>query len=215
MTTLSLVGHKMGHKGRQETWARSKDKNGRCVMEKLEIQCSTVLSQGGQETAKLNFVRQQGLKDASAETCAYQYPALMLQPRVTGILVLVGLVLQAWWYFLALSALLWWNVVLPKLNPFDALYNRLVAKPKGLPRLGPARSPRRFGAQSIAGTFMIAIALSLFSGLHALAWALEAFVVIALTAVIFGRFCLGSYIYLLFTGQVGFANRTLPWAHNE
>jgi hypothetical protein len=28
---------------------------------------------------------------------------------------------------------LWWNVALPQLNPFGALYNHLVAKPKGLP----------------------------------------------------------------------------------
>jgi hypothetical protein len=181
-------------------------------MKTADIQYSADISQGGRKTAELNFVRQQGFKDASPETCVRQYPALMLQPRVTGILVLIGLALQAWPYFLALSALLWWNVALPKLNPFDALYNCLVAKPKGLPRLGPARSPRRFGAQPIAGTFMFIIALSLFSGWHLLAWGLEAFLVVALAALIFGRFCLGSYIYLLLTGQARFANRTLPWA---
>jgi hypothetical protein len=37
----------------------------------------------------------------------------------------------------------------------------------------------------------------------------------ALAALIFGRFCLGSYLFLLFTGQVEFANRTLPWAGTE
>jgi hypothetical protein len=176
---------------------------------------SAVEEKSGRKTGELNFVRQQGFKDASPQTCVHQYPALMLQPRVTGILILIGLVLQAWPYFLALSALLWWNVALPKLNPFDALYNHLVAKPKGLPRLSPAPSPRRFGAQTIAGTFMLVIALSLFSGWYALAWGLEAVMLVALAAVIFGRFCLGSYLYLLFTGQSGFANRTLPWAHNE
>jgi len=165
-------------------------------------------------TAELNFVRQQGLKDASPETCVYQYPALMWQPRAIGILVLVGVVLQAWLYFLALSALLWWNVALPNLNPFDALYNRLLAKPKGLPRLGPAPSPRRF-AQAMAGTFMLAIGLSLLSGWRTLAWGLEAFLLAALAALIFGRFCLGSYLFLLFTGQARLANRTLPWARKE
>jgi hypothetical protein len=162
-------------------------------------------------TAELNFVRQQGFRDASPEACGYQYPALMWQPRAIGILVLVGLVLQAWLYFLALSALLWWNVVLPALNPFDALYNRLVAKPKGVPRLGPAPGPRRF-AQAIAGTFMLAIGLSLLSGLSSLSWALEALLLGVLGALIFGRFCLGLYLFLLFTGQAGFANRTLPWS---
>ena len=165
--------------------------------------------------AEINFVRQQGFRNASPEACSYQYPALMWQPRAIGILVLLGLVFQAWPYFLALGALLWWNLALPDLNPFDALYTHLVAKPKGLPRLGPAPSPRRFGAQGLSGTLMLAIGLSLFSGWRTLAWGLEAFLVAALAALIFGRFCLGSYLFLLFTGQAGFANRTLPWARTE
>ncbi len=160
---------------------------------------------------KLNFVRQQGFRDASPKACDYQYPALMWQPRVIGILVLVGLVLQAWLYFLALSALLWWNVVLPTLNPFDALYNRLVAKPKGVPRLSPAPAPRRF-AQAMAGSFMLAIGLSLLFGLSVLSRTLEALLLGALGALIFGRFCLGSYLFLLFTGEFDFAHQTLPWA---
>lgn len=165
-------------------------------------------------TAEVNFVRQQGLRDASSATCVYQYPALMWQPHAIGGLVLIGLVLQAWSYFLVLSALLWWNVALPHLNPFDALYNYFVAKPKGLPRLGPAPNPRRF-AQAMAGTFMLAIGLALFSGWRIFAWAVEALLVAALGALIFGRFCLGSYLFLLFTGQVRFANRTLPWTRTE
>ena len=165
-------------------------------------------------TAEVNFVRQQGLRDASPETSVYQFPALMWQPRAIGSMVLVGLVVQAWPYFLGLSALLWWNVALPQLNPFDALYNHFVGKPKHLPRLGPAPSPRRF-AQAMAGTFMLAIGLSLFSGWRTLAWALEALLLAALGALIFGRFCLGSYLFLLFTGQGKFANRTLPWARTE
>ena len=165
-------------------------------------------------TVELNFVRQQGLRDASPATCAYQYPALMWQPRAIGGLVLVGVLLQAGPWFLALGALLWWNVVLPGLNPFDALYNRLVARPKGLPPLGPAPAPRRF-SQAMAGTFMLAIGLSLALGWRGLAWVLEALLLAALAALIFGGFCMGSYLFLLFTGQVGFANRTLPWARTK
>lgn len=161
--------------------------------------------------AELNFVRQQGLRDVTPDTCAYQYPALMWQPRAIGVLVLIGLATQAWPWFLGLSALLWWNVVFPRLNPFDLAYNALVAKPRSLPRLGPAPGPRRF-AQAMAGTFMLAIGVSLLYGWVALAWTLEALLLAALVALVFGRFCLGSYLFLLATGQRGFANQTLPWS---
>ena len=165
-------------------------------------------------TAKLNFVRQQGFRDASPQACDYQYPALMWQPRAIGVLFLVGLAFQSWFYFLALSAFLWWSAVLPALNPFDALYNRVVAQPKRVPRLSPAPAPRRF-AQGMAGSFMLGIGLSLLFGWSILAWALEAVLLAALAALIFGRFCLGSYLFLLFTGQAMFANRTLPWARTD
>jgi hypothetical protein len=47
----------------------------------------------GQLTAKRNFVRQQGFEDASPQTCVFQYPALMWQPRAIRSLVLVGVLL--------------------------------------------------------------------------------------------------------------------------
>jgi hypothetical protein len=162
-------------------------------------------------TSKLNFVRQQGFLDVSPEVCCYLYPALMWQPRAIGILVLVSLIFQAAPFFLALAALLWWNVILPAFNPFDALYNRLLAKPKGVPRLPPAPAPRRF-AQAEAGTVMLAIGLALLCEVNLLAYLLEGLVLASLGALIFGRFCQGSYIYWLFTGQSAVANRTLPWS---
>jgi Domain of unknown function (DUF4395) len=164
-------------------------------------------------TAELNFIRQQGFRDASADSCAYQYPALMWQPRIIGALVLVGVLLQSWGYFFVLWVLLWWNAAVPRLNPFDVLYN-LVVKPRNLPSPGPAPSPRRF-AQVMAGTFMVAIGVALLSGLRGLAWFLEAVLLAALAALVFGRFCLGSYVFHLVSGQAGFANRTLPWSQTE
>ena len=165
-------------------------------------------------TAKLNFVRQQGFQDASPESCGYQYPALMWQPRMIAVLVLIGVLFQAWLYFLILSAILWWSAAFPSLNPFDALYNRLVANRKALPRLGPAPSPRRF-AQAIAGTLMLAIGVSLWFGFIWLAWTIEALLLVALGALIFAGFCLGSYLFWVFTRQSDFANRTLPWSRVE
>src|SRR5690349_9109083 len=101
-------------------------------------------------SAEVNFVRQQGFGTASPEGCALRYPALRWQPRVIGVRVLAGLVLQRWLLFCALGPVLWWNVLAPRLNPFDALYNTLVAGPRGRPRLDPAPAPRRF-SQGMAG----------------------------------------------------------------
>jgi len=165
-------------------------------------------------SAELNFIRQQGFRDASAGSCSYAYPALMWQPRIIGALVLVGVLLQSWQYFFVLWVLLWWNASLPRLNPFDALYSLIVAKPRSLPSPGPAPSPRRF-AQLVAGSFVLAIGVALLSSLRGLAWALEAVLLAALGALIFGRFCLGSYVFHLVSGQAGFANRTLPWSRTE
>ena len=168
----------------------------------------------GSRSANLNFAQQQGFRDAGAPACEFQYPALMFQPRLLGVLVVVGLVLQAPALFLTLSAILWWNVLVPTLNPFDALYNSLVAGPKGLPWLTPSPGPRRF-AQGMAATFMLGIGLSLLLGWQVVAWVLEGLLVMALAALIFGKFCLGSYVFHLLRGEAAFANRTLPWVRSD
>src|SRR5262249_43303180 len=129
--------------------------------------------------AQVNFVKQQGFQDATPRTCNIQYPALMFQPRVIGALAAVGVLLQAPWLFLALSAVLWWNAVLPALNPFDGVYNRLIAAGKGALPLPPAPAPRRF-AQGMAATFMLIIGLSLLAGRSTLAWVFEAMLLAAL-----------------------------------
>ncbi len=163
-------------------------------------------------SAQINFVEQQGFRDADA--CAHLYPALMFQPKLIGILVIIGLVLQSWSFFLTLSAILWWNVLVPDMNLFDALYNRLIAVPKVLPRLASAPAPRRF-AQGMAATFMLAIGTSLLLGWLVVAWTLEGFLVAALSALIFGKFCLGSYVFHLIRHDGEFANRTLPWVRRD
>ncbi len=165
-------------------------------------------------SAQLNFVEQQGFRDAGADACPHLYPALMFQPKLIGVLVLVGLLLQSWLYFLVLSAILWWNVLLPSMNPFDALYLRLVALPRGLPRPAAAPAPRRF-AQGMAATFMLATSISLLLGWTEVAWTVEGLLVAALAALIFGKFCLGSYVFHLLRHDGEFANRTLPWVRRE
>ncbi len=164
-------------------------------------------------TSESNFVQQQGFAEVSREACQTHFFALMFQPRIVGLWVVVGLVFQVWPLFAVLGAVLWWNVLAPARNPFDILYNRWIATARSLPRLVATPMPRRF-AQGMAGTFMLAIALLLLAGWHTAAYVVEAMLVVALSALVFGRFCLGSYIYHLLTGHAAFANRTLPWAHH-
>ncbi len=134
----------------------------------------------------------------------------MFQPRVIAVVVIAGLILQAWQPFLFLSTILWWNVLIPRLNPFDRLYNRLVAAPKGTPPLPPAAGPRRF-AQAMAATSTLGVALSLWFGWTLAALGFEVVVLTALTMLLVGRLCLGSYLFHVLRGQATFANRTLPW----
>ena len=165
-------------------------------------------------SAKINFIEQQGFIRSRGPACELQYSALMFQPRLLGSFVLVALIFQSWVLFLMLSAILWWNVTIPALNPFDAVYNKFIAGPKGLQQLTPAPGPRRF-AQGMAATFMLGIGLFLFFKLQTLSWIFESLLVVSLSSLIFGKFCLGSYVFYLIKGKVAFANRTLPWVQNH
>lgn len=161
-------------------------------------------------SSELNFVKQQGFREAQASACECLFPALMFQPRLVGVALVIALLLQSGPLFLALSALLWWNALVPAGNPFDALYNALIAGPRGRPRLPPALPPRRF-AQGMAATFMLAIGSALLAGWFVVVWIVEGLLVAAFAALIFGKFCLGAYLYYLLRHDTAFANHTLPW----
>jgi hypothetical protein len=161
-----------------------------------------------------NFMRQQGFPDEPADACDMHFAGLYFQPRIVFPLVLLGIVLQSPWILLGLSLVLWWNVLLPAFNPFERAYNRLIALRRGLAPLGPAPGPRRF-AQGIAAAFLLGAGLSLLAGMSVLAWVFEAFLVVAFSALLFGKFCLGAYVFHLLRGEVGFANSTLPWARRR
>lgn len=162
-------------------------------------------------SSRVNFVRQQGFRDASHHACEYRYPALMLQPRLVGILFAAAVVLHEAWFFFGLGAVLAGCALLPRLNPFDALYNALAAGREDWPTLPPAPGPRRF-AQALAGTLMLAIGAAQLSGLHWIVAGLEVFLLVAIAALVFGRFCLGSFLFLHLRGEGAFARRTAPWA---
>ena len=160
--------------------------------------------------AKRNFILQQGLCEPAAGTCPLLYSALRFQPWVVGSWVLVAAILQGPYLFFALAALLWWSALVPHLNPFDAIYNWTLARSSGI-TLVSAPAPRRF-AQFLAGSFAIAIGLSLVLGWRMAALFLEGFFIVAIAALLFGGFCFGSFVFHLLCGRADFAKRTLPWA---
>ena len=167
--------------------------------------------------AVTHFMKQQGFADEPADACDMHFGGLTFQPRIVFPAVIVAILLQlasvpvsAALHFV-ISAVLWWNTLFPALNPFERAYNRWVARPKGLLPLVPAPGPRRM-AQGMAAAFNLGAGLALLYGMMPLAWVLQAMLVVAFSALLFGRFCLGAYLYHLLKGRVAFANSTLPWA---
>ena len=157
-----------------------------------------------------NFILQQGLDATEEDSYRLRYSALMFQPRVVGSIVLLAVILQSPAIFLVLSGILWWSAFLPRWNPFDAVYNRTLGSRPGAVRLSPAPPPRRF-AQGMAGSFALAIGALLIFGMGTAAVVMQALLVAALAALVFGRFCLGSFTYHLLSGSSEFAVCTLPW----
>ncbi len=157
-----------------------------------------------------NFILQQGLDAPAQASCPARFSALMFQPRVVGSVLLLAVILQSPAIFLVLSGVLWWNVLRPRLNPFDAIYNRTLGARPGAVRIDPAPAPRRF-AQGMAGSFAVGIGLLLLLGVGTAAVVLQVLLLGALAALVFGRFCLGSFVYYLLRGKSGFAVATLPW----
>jgi len=167
---------------------------------------------GGSENpdSKRNFILQQGLDRPAQESCPVRFSALMFQPRLLGSFILLAVILQSPAIFLVLSGILWWNVLIPRLNLFDVVYNRTLANRPGAARLDPAPPPRRF-AQGMAGSFALAIGILLLRQMGTAALVLQVLLLAALAALIFGRFCLGSFLYHLLRGRSDFAIGTLPW----
>jgi hypothetical protein len=165
-------------------------------------------------SVKRNFILQQGLDDPPPQSCPPQYSALVFQPRVVALIVLVGLLLQSPAVFFVLSLLLWWSALLPRWNPFDALYNATLGARPGAAQLTPAPAPRRF-AQAMAASFTLAIPAFLILDWRIAAYVMEGLMLAAVTALAFGGFCLGSFIFHLLRGNAAFARRTLPWAQDN
>jgi hypothetical protein len=164
-----------------------------------------------------NFMLQQGFAEEPPDACDMHFEGLYFQPRIVFPAILAATLLQlvnipvAAGLHLGISAVLWWNTLVPTLNPFERAYNRWVAPRKGLAPLVPAPGPRRM-AQGMAAAFNLGAGLALLHGPRPLAWVLQGLLVVAFSALLFGRFCLGAYVFHLLKGRVAFANSTLPWA---
>lgn len=138
----------------------------------------------------------------------------MFQPRVVGILALLGTALSVPSVFLTLGGLLWFSAAFPRRSPFDAMYNATLGKKPGAQPLEPAPAPRRF-AQFVGGIFALSIGAALLAGHAGLARGLEAAFLTALAFLNFGGLCFGSYLFHVLRGRIGFANRTLPWTGGQ
>jgi hypothetical protein len=158
-----------------------------------------------------NFMRQQGFPEEPADACNMRFEGLYFQPRIVFTLVLVAVALQSAPLFLLISAVLWWNVAFPARNPFERAYNRWIAVPRGRLPLGPAPAPRRF-AQAVNAAFNLASGVTLLAGWNVASWVIQAMLVAAFSLLLFGRFCLGAYVFHILRGEAAFANRTLPWS---
>ena len=161
-----------------------------------------------------NFMKQQGFAEEPADACQMRFGALYFQPRIVFSLVLLAILVQSATLLLLLAAVLAWNVVVPGLNPFERAYNRWRAARNGGVLLSSAPAPRRF-AQGMAAAMMLGAAVALLAGLRTVAWVLEGLLVVAFSALLFGRFCLGAYVFHLLRGETAFANSTLPWARDR
>ena len=158
-----------------------------------------------------NFMKQQGFAPEAPDRAALRFRGLQFQPTIVASVMLVAILTQSAAIFLLASAVLWLNVLAPAANPFENLYNRVIARPRGRPLLTRAPGPRRF-AQGMAATFMLATGLSLLRGWTAAAYVFEGLIAVAFAALLVGKFCLGAYVYHLLRGKVAFANGTCPWS---
>ena len=160
---------------------------------------------------KRNFVLQQGFENQPVDGCGRRFTALQFQPRVILVVVVAGVIIQAPYLFLVLGLVLAWNASFPRWNPFDALHNALFARRPGRERLTPAPPPRRF-AQTLAALFTLTISGLLLAGLRTAAYVVEGALLAAVGALVFGGFCLGSFLYHVLTGRSEYARGTLPWS---
>ena len=138
-----------------------------------------------------------------ALACEQPTSASQFQPRVVGLVVLLGIVAQQPPAFLALAALLRWCALLPRLNPFAAFYNAALARRQAA-RLDPAPAPRRF-SEGMAGTIALAIGVAMLAKRSVAAAAPETMFVLAAGTAAVGGYCVGCFVFHFLFGRLASA----------
>jgi hypothetical protein len=153
--------------------------------------------------AESRFILSQGFAEPAPESCGLHFAALQFQPRVIGIIVIAGMILQSVAIlpsvalFVILGIVLCWGAMVPDANVFEWAYN--LTSPRY--RLNRAPAPRRF-AQGLAGMMALAIAAFLYMHWMLAATVLELLLLAAVAGILFAKFCFGSWLYhTVFAGR--------------
>jgi hypothetical protein len=162
-------------------------------------------------SAEYKFLQQQGFLNDNKDMAKNHYNALLFQPIIVSATMLIAIIIQSATIFLVFSGLLWTNTIFPKANPFERLYVKTIGKSRGVGDLEPAPAPRRF-MQGMAASLMLIAGLAILSGFTIMSYIAQGLILIAFSLLLFGKFCVGAYVYHLLHGNAQFANGTCPWS---
>lgn len=144
--------------------------------------------------SKRSFVLQQGFSvPGDPETESNLFFALQVQPRFIGCLILAGVALRSPFIFLIAGVVMWFSAIVPRWNPFNALYNHALGKRRGVFLL--MSPPPRMFSEALAGSLALGIALLFAAGHTGVAMLLAGFFALANSAVVFSRFCVGASLF--------------------
>lgn len=156
-------------------------------------------------------MQQQGFEVSDESSTRRHFRILLFQPIIIGSFVLIAILTQERWIFFLSGILLWFNTILPQANPFERFYDATTGRRKKYPPLPPAPPPRRF-MQGMSGTLMVLAGIFIAQGWLILAAITQVLIAMAFSALLFGKFCVGAYLYHCLTGNARFANTTSPWS---
>lgn len=136
----------------------------------------------------------QGYSHLSDQQKATVDLAQRFKPAICGVVAAAALVTQSAPVAFVSVALGYWGAFLPG-HPADLMYRAMI-KPLGAPDLGEDPVPRRF-ACGMAGTLLLIGALGYLLGSPVLGTIFVGATVLALAALVFADFCVGSFFYWL------------------